>query len=172
MLQIFIIMKKSTLCIDIYEVENHDELSAQDRELIELAQQMTHNAYAPYSEFYVGAAMLLENGQIVKGSNQENAAYPSGICAERVCVFSASSQFPDVVMKTIAVAARNPRQKMDYPIAPCGSCRQVLLEFELKQKTPIKILLTGESGKVFIIEKASDLTPISFSADDLKRLLS
>ncbi len=165
-------MKKKSLCIDFYEVEDLTELSGEDRELLEAAKEMTSNAYAPYSEFYVGSAILLENGKVVKGSNQENAAYPSGICAERVTIFSASAQYPDVVMKTIAVAARNPRQAMDYPISPCGSCRQVLLEFELKQKNPIKILLTGETGKVYIIEKAIDLTPISFSSDDLKRLLS
>ncbi|MFO8068251.1 MAG: cytidine deaminase [Bacteroidales bacterium] len=165
-------MKKKNLCIDFYEVDNIEELSEKERELVETAKQMTFNSYAPYSEFYVGSAVLLENDKIVKGSNQENAAYPSGICAERVAVFSASSQYPDVVIKTIAVAARNPRQAMDYPISPCGSCRQVLLEFELKQKQPIRILLTGESGKIFIIEKAADLSPISFSADDLKRLLS
>lgn len=165
-------MKKKNLCIDFYEVDNIEELSEKERELVETAKQMTFNSYAPYSEFYVGSAVLLENNKIVKGSNQENAAYPSGICAERVAVFSASSQYPDVVIKSIAVAARNPRQAMDYPISPCGSCRQVLLEFELKQKQPIRILLTGESGKIFIIEKAADLSPISFSADDLKRLLS
>ncbi len=164
-------MKKKTLCIDIYEVEDEKELPSEDLELIHIARKMTLNAYAPYSEFYVGSAILLENGLIVTGSNQENAAYPSGICAERVCVFSASSQYPNVNMKTIAVAARNPREKMNYPISPCGSCRQVLLEFEHKQKAPIKVLLTGESGKVFIIKKAEDLTPISFSSDDLKRLL-
>ncbi len=165
-------MKKKNLRIDFYEVDNIEELSEKERELVETAKQMTFNSYAPYSEFYVGSAVLLENNKIVKGSNQENAAYPSGICAERVAVFSASSQYPDVVIKSIAVAARNPRQAMDYPISPCGSCRQVLLEFELKQKQPIRILLTGESGKIFIIEKAADLSPISFSADDLKRLLS
>lgn len=165
-------MKKKNLCIDFYEVDNIEELSEKERELVETAKQMTFNSYAPYSEFYVGSSVLLENDIIVKGSNQENAAYPSGICAERVAVFSASSQYPDVVIKSIAVAARNPRQAMDYPISPCGSCRQVLLEFELKQKQPIRILLTGESGKIFIIEKAADLSPISFSADDLKRLLS
>ncbi|MBS4012583.1 MAG: cytidine deaminase [Bacteroidetes bacterium] len=164
-------MKKKSLCIDIYEVEDENELSPDDIKLIHLARKMTFNAYAPYSEFYVGSAILLENGEIVTGSNQENAAYPSGICAERVCVFSASSQYPNVKMKAIAVAARNPRESMNYPISPCGSCRQVLLEFEHKQKEPIKILLTGEYGKVFIITKAEDLTPISFSSDDLKRLL-
>ncbi len=165
-------MKKNSLCIEFFEIDSIDELSVQERELIEASKQMTYHSYAPYSEFYVGTAVLLENGVIVKGSNQENAAYPSGICAERVAVFSASSQYPDVTIKTIAVAARNPRQAMDYPISPCGSCRQVLLEFEMKQKKPIRILLTGESGKIFIIEKASDLTPLSFTADDLKRLLS
>lgn len=165
-------MKKKTLNINFYEIESPEELSAEDKELVELAKEMTHHSYAPYSEFYVGSAVLLSNGKIIKGSNQENAAYPSGICAERVAVFSASAQYPDVEMTTIAVAARNPRQAMDYPISPCGSCRQVLLEFELKQKKPIRILLTSETGKIYIIEKAIDLTPISFSADDLKRLLS
>jgi cytidine deaminase len=163
-------MKPIDLPIRIIEAENSDELIAEDRELVSVAREMTQNAYAPYSEFFVGAAILLENGKIIKGSNQENAAYPSGLCAERVAIFSASSLYPDIKIKTIAISARSHHRQMDYPVSPCGACRQVLLEYEFKQEAPVKVILSGESGKVVIIEKVKDLLPLSFTSDDLKQL--
>jgi cytidine deaminase len=160
-------MKQINIPVLITEVENETELAPEDQNLIAIARNMTDNAYAPYSEFFVGAAILLENGEIVKGSNQENAAYPSGLCAERVAVFSASAIFPGVKIKSIAVSAKTRHHVMDYPVSPCGACRQVLLEYEVKQKDPIRMLLCGVSGKILIIEKTRDLLPLSFTASDL-----
>jgi cytidine deaminase len=163
-------MKPIDLYIRIIEAENSEELQSEDQDLVSLAREMTNNAYAPYSEFFVGAAILLENGKIVKGSNQENAAYPSGLCAERVAVFAASSEYPDVKIKSIAISARSNHRNMDYPVSPCGACRQVLLEYEFKQQSPVKMLLSGDKGKIVIIEKVKDLLPLSFTSDDLKKI--
>lgn len=160
-------MKPIHIPFQIMEVEDPAELPLQEQELIAFSRNMTDNAYAPYSGFFVGAALLLENGEIVKGSNQENAAYPSGLCAERVAVFSASANFPGVRIKTIAISARSQKNKLDYPVSPCGACRQVLLEYEFNQKEPIKLLLSGTSGKIYMVEKVRDLLPLSFTADDL-----
>ncbi len=163
-------MKKVAIPIQFTEFENISELSDQDRLLVEIARKMTQNAYAPYSEFSVGTAVLLDNGEIVTGSNQENAAYPSGLCAERVATFSASANHPQATMKTIAISANNKTQTMDYPVTPCGACRQVMLEYETRQSEPIKVILSGNSGKIYILEQVKDLLPLTFTVDDLKRL--
>ncbi len=163
-------MKIIHISFHIQEVEDITELTAAERQLIEASQQMVENAYAPYSEFQVGAALLLENGQIIKGSNQENAAYPSGLCAERVAIFSASANYPGVEMKAIAVSAKTVHHQSDQPVSPCGACRQVLLEYEFKQKQPLKMFLVGSSGKIYLVEKVSDLLPLSFTAHELGRL--
>lgn len=162
-------MIKKTLGIQVYEVDDFLELSQKEQELISLAREMTKKAYAPYSEFYVGAAVLLENDEIITGSNQENGAYPSGLCAERVAVFAASAMFPGVPMKTIAVSATSTRMNLHEPVSPCGACRQVLLEYEVLQQKPIKVLLSKEDGKILIIEKVQDLLPLSFSGNELKK---
>lgn len=162
-------MIKKTQSFQIYEIENLSELSQKEQELVRLSQEMTGKAYAPYSEFFVGAAVLLENGEIITGSNQENGAYPSGLCAERVAVFAASAMFPGMPMKMIAVSAKSTRLKLDEPVSPCGACRQVMLEYEILQKKPIKVLLTNEDGKILIIEKVHDLLPLSVSGDELKK---
>ena len=162
-------MKKKNLGFEIFEVDDFSELSLQEQELIRLSRQMTEKAYAPYSEFFVGAAVLLENGEIITGSNQENGAYPSGLCAERVAVFAASAMFPGLPMKMIAVSATSTRLKLEEPVSPCGACRQVLLEYEILQQKPIKVLLSKEDGKILIIEKVHDLLPLSFSGDELKK---
>ncbi len=166
----FLSMKHVHLKYEIIEVEDESHLSEEDKELVSLSREMVTHAYAPYSEFNVGAAILLDNGQIIKGSNQENAAYPSGLCAERVAVFSASANYPGVKMRTIAISARSHHHEMNYPVSPCGACRQVLLEYEVKQQDPIRMLLSGSSGKIYIIEKVQDLLPLSFTANDLKKL--
>jgi cytidine deaminase len=163
-------MKHVQLKFEIKEIEDVNHLSEEDKELVYLSREMVSQAYAPYSEFNVGAAILLENGQIIKGSNQENAAYPSGLCAERVAAFSASAVHPGVKMRAIAISARSGNHEMDHPVSPCGACRQVLLEYEIKQKEPIRMILSGSSGKIYIIDKVQDLLPLSFTADDLKRL--
>jgi cytidine deaminase len=162
-------MIKKNLGFQIVEVDDVSELSQQEQKLIGLSREMTAKAYAPYSEFFVGAAVLLENGEIISGSNQENGAYPSGLCAERVAVFAASAMFPGVSMKIIAVSATSSRLKMEEPVSPCGACRQVLLEYEILQRKPIKVLLSKENGKILIIEKVHDLLPLSFSGVELKK---
>jgi len=162
-------MIRKNLSIQIYELEDISHLPEGEQHLVDLARQMTRKAYAPYSEFYVGAAVLLENNEIITGSNQENGAYPSGLCAERVAVFAASAMFPGVPMKTIAISAKSKRIVLDDPVSPCGACRQVLLEYEILQKKPIKILLSKDNGKILIIEKVHDLLPLSFSGNELKK---
>lgn len=162
-------MIKKDLSFHIFEVENISELNDREQELVMLSRKMTEKAYAPYSEFFVGAAVLLENGEIITGSNQENGAYPSGLCAERVAVFAASAMFPGVPMKVIAVSAKTDRLKMEEPVSPCGACRQVLLEYEILQKNPIRVLLSKEDGKIIILEKVNDLLPLSFSGNGLKK---
>ena len=153
----------------ILEYSSDDELSVQDKNLLKDARDAALSAYAPYSKFYVGAAVLLENGICVKGNNQENVAYPSGLCAERVAVFAASSQYPGVKINTIAITAKSDSFEINEPISPCGSCRQVLAEYEHKQGSPIKIILSGEKGNIFIINKVEDMLPLSFKEDKLKK---
>ncbi len=163
-------MKKLNIPFQLTEIENLTELTAEDQQLVSLSKEMADQAYAPYSEFFVGAAVLLENGKIIKGSNQENAAYPSGLCAERVAVFSASALYPGIKMKTIAISAKNRHNTMNRPISPCGACRQALLEYEFRQKEPVKLILSGQSEKIYIVNKVQDLLPLSFTADELGRL--
>lgn len=163
-------MKKVDISIKLTEVENIDELSSSEQELIQISRQMTTQAYAPYSGFYVGAAVLLENGKIITGSNQENAAYPSGLCAERVAVFAASAQYPDVKIRAVAISGNARSHNITHPVTPCGACRQVLLEYEVKQDDPVKIFLSGHSGKIYIIDKVQDLLPLSFTSKDLTDL--
>lgn len=135
------------------------------KELIESAIDATANAYAPYSHFNVGAAVLLKNGKIITGNNQENAAYPSGLCAERVTLFSANAQYPDSKILAIAIAAVADGKQVDM-ITPCGACRQVLLEVEKRYQHPMKVLLCGKE-QIYIAESASSLLPLSFNGDDL-----
>lgn len=161
-------MIKRDVSIHYYELNDISMLPADEQALMLLAREMTQDAYAPYSAFYVGAAILLENGVIVKGSNQENGAYPSGLCAERVAAFAASANHPGVAMQKIAVSARSNRLAVKDPVSPCGACRQVLLEYESLQQKPLKMLMGKENGKIIVIEKISDLLPLSFSGMDLK----
>ena len=140
-----------------------DELSAEDRQLVEQAIEATRRSYAPYSHFRVGAAVRLENGEIVIGCNQENVAYPSGLCAERTALFAAGAQYPDVPVRVLAVAARGTDGEMtEEPTGPCGSCRQVIIESETRAKHPIRILLYGRRC-VYIIDGIRQLMPLTFS---------
>jgi cytidine deaminase len=143
--------------IQVFPVSEAPEIY---KELIESAIDATANAYAPYSGFDVGAAVLLKNGKIIEGSNQENEAYPSGLCAERVTLFSANAQYPDTKVLAIAVAAVTNGKQTDM-ITPCGACRQVLLEVEKRYQSPIKILLCGRE-QICIVESAASLLPLSF----------
>ena len=144
-----------------------DELSVADRELIEQAMKATDNAYAEYSHFYVGAALRLANGRIVIGANQENAAFPSGLCAERTAVFSAQANFPDQPIDALALVARNDNGLIDNPVTPCGACRQVLLGVEERYGLPMRILMYGKSG-VYSVGSAKDLLPLSFVDSSMK----
>lgn len=144
-----------------------DELEQPDRELVERAIEATNNSYANYSHFYVGAAIRLSDGSIVIGANQENAAFPSGLCAERSAIFAAQSTKPDMAIETLAIAARNDNGMMAKPISPCGACRQVILEMEDRYKRPVRILLYGTSG-VYIIQSVKDLLPLTFVDADMK----
>ena len=142
-------------------ISSYIELGEKEKKLIDLAKNATKDAYAPYSQFRVGAAVLLENGEMITGNNQENIAYPSGMCAERVALYYANATFPDVKVKAIAVAAYFEGDYVEK-ISPCGSCRQVLQEAENRYKSPIRILLYGKN-EVYIVESVKDLMPLSFS---------
>ena len=141
------------------------ELSDEERLWIDTAVISSKQAYAPYSQFNVGAVVVLSTGQIVTGSNQENAAYPSGMCAERVALFYAGARYPDIPVKAIVVVATK-NDVIQPHISPCGACRQVLLETEKRYKQPIRILLYG-SGVAYSIDSAESLLPLSFSAENL-----
>ncbi|MDQ6844530.1 MAG: cytidine deaminase [Bacteroidota bacterium] len=160
-------MKREEFKFSITIYESIDELSQADSFLLSEARSVTQFAYAPYSNFQVGAAGQLVNGETVKGTNQENASYPAGICAERVLLSTASSQFPGVAIGTVAIAYNNLKGKSDRPVSPCGICRQSFAEFQQRTKNPIRIILSGMEGKVQIIENAAHLLPLVFGADDL-----
>ncbi|MBK6521789.1 MAG: cytidine deaminase [Sphingobacteriaceae bacterium] len=157
-------IKKVDLSFEVYQSEN--DLEASDQLLLNKAKEMAKNAYAPYSKFKVGAALLLENGTIVTGNNQENAAYPSGTCAERTAVFYASAQYPTNKIKAIAVITDNVKQL--EPVTPCGSCRQALAEYEIKFREPIRVIMGSASGKVYIAKSVESLLPLMFNQDHLK----
>lgn len=152
-----------------YEVyDSVDDLNEADAWLVNEAREVTNAAYAPYSNFNVGAVAKLVNGQIVAGTNQENASYPVSICAERVLLSSAASLYPGVAIDTMAISYNNINGQSSHPISPCGMCRQSLVEYEERVKQPIRLLLSGLDGKVFVIEKAHSLLPLSFGSTDLK----
>lgn len=160
-------MKELNLHIGI-RIYTYEELDAADRELIDAAREATHRSYAPYSHFSVGAAARLADNTVVCGSNQENAAYPSGLCAERTTLFYANSRYPDQAVTTLAIAARNEQGEfLDDPIPPCGACRQVMLETEVRYRQPMRILLYGRKG-IYEVKKVGDLLPLSFDASDMQ----
>ena len=144
------------------EYQDINELSKDDQELYRSAVEARDKAYAPYSEFSVGAALRLENGLIVSGNNQENAAYPSGMCAERVAVWSALSQYPDVKIKKLFITARSEKKEVKRPVSHCGSCRQTLAEYETRQKQPMEVYFTGETGIILKAASVRDLLPFMF----------
>ena len=144
------------------------DLEVNDLSLMQQAILARANAYAPYSKFHVGAAVLLENGKVVIGNNQENASYPSGLCAERVAIFQAGALYPGIAIKTVAITATSKNYIVEEPAAPCGNCRQAIIEYEQKQKTPIAILLMGEKGEVIKITSMADILPLAFSSSFLE----
>ncbi|MCQ2310129.1 MAG: cytidine deaminase [Paludibacteraceae bacterium] len=144
-----------------------NELNHDDQQLIEQAKQMTQTSYSPYSHFQVGAAARLTDGTIVKGSNQENAAYPSGLCAERTTLFAANANYPNTPVASLAIACYTNGHFTANPGAPCGSCRQVMLETEHRFNQPMRVLLYGEN-EIYVFEQAADLLPFGFFAEDLE----
>lgn len=154
-------MKELNLHIQVI-VKQEDELTTQELALLDEARRATYRSYAPYSHFSVGAAVELANGTLVSGSNQENAAYPSGLCAERTAVFYAGSRYPDQPIRRICIAARDTNGEfLKRPISPCGACRQVLLEAEQRAGGDIEVMLYGTEG-IYIIRRIKDLLPLGF----------
>lgn len=144
-------------------------LPSADLKLLQQARSVTAQAYAPYSKFNVGAVILLENGELVSGTNQENASYPAGICAERVALSVAASLYPGIAVNTIAVSYHNLDGSSDSPISPCGICRQSLAEQENRQEqAPIRLIMGGQTGKVIVLDTIKHLLPFGFSAEDMK----
>jgi len=160
-------MSKFQINIDVEQYTSIDELSSEYAELVNKAKETVSAAYAPYSGFHVGAAVLLENGEIICGTNQENSAYPSGLCAERVAMFYANSKYPDVPVKALAVCAFYKGEFIKIPTPPCGSCRQVLIETEFRFKKAMDVILYG-TDKILVFNKATDLMPLSFSGENLQ----
>ena len=159
-------MKRLEHKTEYFELSSSEELCEKEQGLIEKAQEAIANSYSPYSNFAVGAAVLLDTGEIIKGANQENAAYPSGLCAERVALFYANAQFPDKKIKAIAIAAKNVNGLLENPVAPCGACRQVMLESESRSKQDMRIFLIGKK-KIYLIKSVGDLLPLHFDSDSL-----
>jgi len=153
--------KEYHFAFTVYDSIN--ELSKADAALLHEARAVTKNAYAPYSNFNVAAVALLSNGEMVAGTNQENASYPVGICAERVLLSIVSSLHPNATINTIAIAYNNLNGESNKPISPCGMCRQAFTEYETRTNKSFRLLLSGMEGKVYLIDKASQLMPLSFS---------
>jgi len=143
------------------QICSYEQLLSEEKMIIDCAKDACSRAYAPYSQFRVGAAVLLANGEIVAGSNQENVAFPSGLCAERTALFYANSQYPEQAVKSLAIAAYTQGDFTDNPVSPCGACRQVILETEMRYKNPIRIYLYGKK-EIYIIEGINDLLPLAF----------
>jgi cytidine deaminase len=160
------IKKEIPLTVKIYQSD--EELENIDARLLADARKVTTDAYAPYSNFNVGAAALLTDGTIVTGTNQENASYPVGICAERVLLSAVASQFGGKGIVTMAVSYNNVKGESNTPISPCGICRQSLVEYEDRTRQPIRLILSGMQGEVYVIEKAQFLLPLTFSMIGLK----
>jgi cytidine deaminase len=156
---------KITSHLEVYD--SLDELPREVSVLMQEAFEARDNAYAPYSEFNVGAAILLENDEVVTGSNQENASYPSGLCAERTAFFYAGSKYPGVKMKKVAISAKSLKHIVAAPISPCGACRQVMAEYEVNQDAAIELFFMGETGKVLKAKSVRDLLPLIFDRNSL-----
>lgn len=161
-------MKENKFEFNYKVYESIEELKEDERWLLNEAREVTAQAYAPYSNFQVGAVAKMVNGEIITGSNQENASFPVGLCAERVLLASISSLFPKIPIETIAISYKSEHQKSDHPISPCGICRQSLQEFESRVSHPIKLILGGMTGPVYVIDSASRLLPLAFTSEELR----
>ncbi len=161
-------MKEIKLESTLYVYDDINELPEDVQSLMAQAQKARIKAYAPYSKFLVGAALLLENGEVITGNNQENASYPSGLCAERTVIYYAGAQYPDSKIIRMALIAGSAQSQTMVPIPPCGACRQAIAEYEVKQNAPIEIYFMGETGKVVKSNSLSDLLPLIFDRSFLK----
>ncbi|MGA9637265.1 cytidine deaminase [Flavobacterium sp.] len=156
-------MKELTI-ISLFTVYNNTtELPIEIQNLLIKAIKIRQSAYAPYSQFKVGVAILLANGEIILGANQENAAYPSGLCAERVAIYQAGTLYPNILIKKIIISASSDIKQTTTPIPPCGACRQAIAEYEIKQEQPIEIYFTGESGDIYKSPSLKNLLPLLFN---------
>jgi len=160
-------MKKLSRTLN-WSILSMEELEADDLKLVKAAQEATAGSWSPYSGFKVGAALMLDDGTIVTGSNQENAAYPSGLCAERTALFAAGHMYPDKAVTALAIAARNENGFTAQPITPCGACRQVLAETQQRGGHPIRFILYGTDGTMLIEGGTDTLLPFCFGADSMK----
>jgi len=154
-------MKKKQLSLEYIEVSRLEKFDPVEQRLVSKAKAAALKAYSPYSGFQVGAAVLLENGEIFSGSNQENTAFPSGLCAERIALFAAATDFPDVPVRTLAVTAWTNEKYVSTPITPCGSCRQVIVETQKRFKNPVRLILYAEE-KSLVFDNGGDLLPLPF----------
>ena len=156
-------MAEKTIVIQYEEFSSREEMSPKDQALVEAALQAQKGSYSPYSHFQVGAALLLNNGVVVKGANQENIAYPSGLCAERVAMFAAGANHPGVPFDTLAIAGGNGNEVCELPAAPCGACRQVMAEYQRLYGQPLRIILIGTHA-IYKFSKVEDILPLIFDS--------
>jgi cytidine deaminase len=161
-------MKESKFEFNYRVYDSIEELPEEQQWLLNEAREVTEQAYAPYSNFQVGAVARMANGEIVAGSNQENASFPVGLCAERVLLASISSLYPKVPIDTIAVSYKSDHHTSDHPISPCGICRQSLQEFEQRVDHPVQLILGGLTGPVYVIDTARNLLPLAFTREELR----
>ena len=162
-------MKEYSEHVKAVVYSDDSELTSTEKNLLSKAEEAASVAYAPYSKFRVGAAALLANGEIVLGSNQENVAYPSGLCAERVAIFSAGTLFPNQAVVIMAIIAGSEEFELEDVITPCGACRQVIMECQMRHASPIKLILSSPKKKVVVIEDARVLLPFAFDASGLRK---
>lgn len=155
-------MEKKYIGFELTVYQSLNEMPQTDAQLLCEAEKAMASSYSPYSKFRVGAALLLESGTILLGSNQENASFPAGLCAERVVVFTAGANYSNQIIKAIAITAASQKHILDQPATPCGICRQAIAEYEKKQKAPIQIIMKGQSGPIYSCHSISELLPLCF----------
>jgi len=162
-------MRKGEYSFSFEEYEDIAELGQIEAALLRTARKLTANAYAPYSQFLVGAVARLQNGEIITGTNQENASFPVGLCAERALMAAAATLYPDVPIEVMAISYKSNNGNSNHPISPCGMCRQAMQEFEERTGSPIKLVLGGQEGKIIVLKSSAMLLPLAFTANELKK---
>lgn len=160
-------MKETNFEFQYQVFDDIEDLDEKDALLLSTARSVTEKAYAPYSHFHVGSAARLTNGKMITGTNQENASYPVGTCAERVLLGVAATLYPDTAIESLAVSYNSKTVRSDHPISPCGMCRQSIVEYETRFNKPIRLILSGQQGKVLVIKSAGSLLPLAFTSSEL-----